>query len=63
MADHWSPPAATSAVTAAPAPFAQEVIRPFDAPIYPVGGLAVLRGNLCPDGAVIKPSAAAQTTS
>ncbi|EHP44757.1 dihydroxy-acid dehydratase [Cupriavidus basilensis OR16] len=31
---------------AAPAPFAQDVIRPFDAPIYPVGGLAVLRGNL-----------------
>lgn len=43
---------------AAPAPFAQEVIRPFDAPIYPVGGLAVLRGNLAPGGAIIKQSAA-----
>lgn len=43
---------------AAPAPFAQEVIRAFDAPIYPVGGLAVLRGNLAPGGAIIKQSAA-----
>ncbi|MGT2510701.1 IlvD/Edd family dehydratase [Cupriavidus basilensis] len=43
---------------AAPAPFAQDVIRPFDAPIYPVGGLAVLRGNLAPGGAIIKQSAA-----
>lgn len=43
---------------AAPAPFAQEVIRALDAPIYPVGGLAVLRGNLAPGGAIIKQSAA-----
>ncbi|MDW3680624.1 IlvD/Edd family dehydratase [Cupriavidus sp. CV2] len=43
---------------AAPAPFPQDVIRPFDAPIYPVGGLAVLRGNLAPGGAIIKQSAA-----
>ncbi|GAB7542079.1 IlvD/Edd family dehydratase [Cupriavidus sp. 8B] len=43
---------------AAPTPFAQDVIRPFDAPIYPVGGLAVLRGNLAPGGAIIKQSAA-----
>jgi len=43
---------------AAPPPFAQEVIRPFDSPIYPVGGLAVLRGNLAPGGAIIKQSAA-----
>jgi len=42
----------------APAPFAQDVIRPFDAPIYPLGGLAVLRGNLAPGGAIIKQSAA-----
>jgi dihydroxy-acid dehydratase len=27
-------------------------------PFAPQGGIAVLRGNLCPDGAVIKPSAA-----
>ncbi|MVW72049.1 IlvD/Edd family dehydratase [Bordetella sp. 15P40C-2] len=43
---------------AAPPPFVQDVIRPFDSPIYPVGGLAVLRGNLAPGGAIIKQSAA-----
>lgn len=36
----------------------RDVIMPFDKPFTPQGGLAVLRGNLCPDGAVIKPSAA-----
>jgi len=36
----------------------QDVIRPRDQPIYPVGGLAVLRGNLAPGGAIIKQSAA-----
>jgi dihydroxy-acid dehydratase len=35
-----------------------DVIRPFDDPLTKRGGLAILRGNLCPDGAVIKPSAA-----
>ena len=35
-----------------------EVIRDFDAPLVAHGGVAVLRGNLCPDGAVLKPSAA-----
>jgi len=35
-----------------------EVIRPFDKPLTPQGGIAVLRGNLAPDGAVLKPSAA-----
>lgn len=35
-----------------------EVIRPMDNPLTPEGGIAVLRGNLAPDGAVIKPSAA-----
>ena len=34
------------------------VIRSLDKPVYPAGGLAVLRGNLAPDGAVIKPTAA-----
>ena len=34
-----------------------DVIRPLDNPVYPEGSLAVLRGNLCPDGAVIKPAA------
>lgn len=33
-----------------------DVIRPLDRPIYAEGALAVLRGNLAPDGAVIKPS-------
>jgi dihydroxy-acid dehydratase len=35
-----------------------EVIRPLDRPVADGGALAVLRGNLCPDGAVMKPSAA-----
>jgi L-arabonate dehydrase len=35
-----------------------EVIRDFDTPLVAHGGVAVLRGNLCPDGAVLKPSAA-----
>ena len=35
-----------------------DVIRPLDHPIQPQGGIAVLRGNLAPDGAVVKPSAA-----
>ncbi len=34
-----------------------DVIRPLDDPIYPEGSMAVLRGNLAPDGAVIKPAA------
>ena len=32
----------------------QEVIRPWNRPLYPQGHLAVLRGNLAPDGAVAK---------
>ena len=35
-----------------------EVIRPLNAPLTANGGIAVLRGNLAPDGAVLKPSAA-----
>jgi dihydroxy-acid dehydratase len=34
------------------------VIRPLDDPLHHEGGLAVLRGNLAPDGCVIKHSAA-----
>ncbi|GLZ34651.1 dihydroxy-acid dehydratase [Lentzea sp. NBRC 105346] len=34
--------------------FDDDVIRPLDNPVSPEGGLAVLRGNLAPDGAVIK---------
>lgn len=36
-----------------------DVIRPLDNPIYAEGALAVLRGNVAPDGCVMKPSAAA----
>jgi dihydroxy-acid dehydratase len=36
-----------------------DVIRPLETPIYGEGALAVLRGNLAPDGCVIKPSACA----
>ena len=36
----------------------RDVIRTLEAPLTPTGGLAVLKGNLCPDGAIIKPSAA-----
>jgi L-arabonate dehydrase len=36
----------------------EEVITPFDRPFKRDAGIAVLRGNLAPDGAVIKPSAA-----
>ena len=32
----------------------QEVIRPLDAPLQETGGLAILRGNLAPDGCVVK---------
>lgn len=39
--------------------FHEDVIRPLDKPIYAEGALAVLRGNLAPDGVVIKPSAVA----
>lgn len=36
-----------------------DVIRPVSNPIYAEGALAVLKGNLAPDGVVIKPSACA----
>ena len=35
-----------------------DVIRPFEKPLVADGGITVLRGNLAPNGAVIKPSAA-----
>ncbi|MCX8509690.1 MAG: dihydroxy-acid dehydratase [Rhodobacteraceae bacterium] len=34
------------------------VIRPFDDPVKPAAGIRVLKGNLAPDGAIVKPSAA-----
>ena len=36
----------------------RKVIASLDAPFKPESGIAVVRGNLCPDGAIIKPSAA-----
>ncbi|MCB1495515.1 MAG: dihydroxy-acid dehydratase [Bauldia sp.] len=38
--------------------FNEEVIRPFDKALTRDGGVMILRGNLVPGGAVIKPSAA-----
>ncbi len=35
-----------------------DVIRGFDKPLTKSGGIAVLRGNLAPNGAILKPSAA-----
>jgi len=32
----------------------QRVVRPLDDPIKPTGGLAILRGNLAPEGSVVK---------
>lgn len=34
-----------------------EIIRPLDNPVHKEGGLAVLKGNLAPDGAVVKQGA------
>ena len=39
--------------------FNHETIRPLDNPYHTTGGLAVLSGNLAPDGAVVKQSAVA----
>jgi dihydroxy-acid dehydratase len=36
----------------------RDVIKPFDQPFKEQAGIAVLKGNLAPDGAIIKPSAA-----
>lgn len=36
----------------------EDVILPVDRPLTPQGGIAVLKGNLAPRGAVLKPSAA-----
>ncbi len=42
-------------------PEMQSVVRPVDAPVYAQGHLAVLRGNLAPEGAVAKISGLAST--
>ena len=48
--------AETLADVPATPPDGQDVVRPIDRPIYPHGHLAILRGNLAPDGAVAKTS-------
>lgn len=45
---------------AAPPSWPQDVVRPMSNPLYPQGGIAVLRGNLAPDGAIVKQSAASE---
>ena len=52
----WGEPISTS--YSAGECFNREVIRPFAEPVNPVSGVWVLSGNLCPGGAVMKPSAA-----
>jgi dihydroxy-acid dehydratase len=44
-------------IAAAPPPFPQKVVRPRANPIFREGGIALLRGNLAPGGAIIKQSA------
>ena len=41
--------------------FSKKLIRPSNQPLFPNSSLAVLKGNLAPDGAVIKQSAATQS--
>jgi dihydroxy-acid dehydratase len=41
--------------------FNREVIRTLAEPDNPVSGIWVLKGNLCPNGAVVKPSAASRS--
>ncbi|OAA66877.1 Dihydroxy-acid/6-phosphogluconate dehydratase [Niveomyces insectorum RCEF 264] len=38
-------------------PLSAQIIRPLDDPLFPAASLVVLRGNLAPDGAVLKASA------
>ncbi len=45
---------------AAPEPWPQDMIRPFDNPINKNGGITVLRGNIAPRGAIFKQSAASK---
>jgi dihydroxy-acid dehydratase len=40
----------------------QDVIRPWDKPLYPQGHLAILRGNLAPEGCVAKITGLKQTS-
>jgi dihydroxy-acid dehydratase len=44
-------------IAAAPPSFPQQVVRPLKNPVFREGGIAFLRGNLAPEGAIIKQSA------
>jgi dihydroxy-acid dehydratase len=44
-------------VAAAPPSFPQQVVRPMKNPVFKGGSIAVLRGNLAPEGAIIKQAA------
>src|SRR6185503_1747354 len=44
-------------IAAAPPSFPQQVVRPLNKPIFKDGGIAFLRGNLAPGGAIIKQAA------
>ncbi len=44
-------------IAAAPPSFPQKVVRPVRNPVFKEGGIAFLRGNLAPEGAIIKQSA------
>jgi dehydratase ilvD1 len=46
------------AIIAAAECFNEDVIRPIDRPVRSESGIWVLHGNLCPGGAIMKPSAA-----
>lgn len=45
-------------IAAAGEVFDDNIIRPMDNPVTPDSGIWVLRGNLCPQGSIIKPNAA-----
>jgi L-arabonate dehydrase len=45
---------------AKPVCYNTDVIAPLDQPLQPDAGIAVLKGNLCEQGAIIKPSAASR---
>ncbi|WP_370196946.1 IlvD/Edd family dehydratase [Aurantimonas sp.] len=45
-------------IDSAPAGWQQSIVAPVSAPLYPEGGMAVVRGNLAPGGAIVKQSAA-----
>ena len=63
MTDFWENHFNIYVAKGAPEPyyltdFDENVIRPLDRPLFPTGGLVVLRGNLAPDGCILKRSAA-----